>query len=88
MMSEIIQSKIFLELLALSAFVLYIYFSYCDGFGLNPFRKLMWGVCFVWLSYKSFVAQGHFDLKIIILLMSLFAFILAWIQRRENLRKK
>jgi hypothetical protein len=80
--------EILWELAALGAYVLYIYFSYCDGFGLKPGRKLIWGVCFLSVAYMSYRLRGHFDLKIILFVSSLLAFALARLQRHENLMKQ
>ncbi len=76
------------ELLALSFFVLYILFSFCDGFNLKTGRKIIWGVFFLAICYWSHKVYGHFDLKIIILFSSLLAFVLGRIQRLENLKRK
>ena len=72
------------EISALSCFVWYIYFSYCDGFGLTPFRKLIWGGYFLFLSITSFYTLGHYELTSIIMLSSLLAVVLAWFQKKEK----
>ena len=73
-----------LELVPLGCYVTYIYFSFCDGFGLRPRRKMIWGICFLFFSFLSFKAKGEFDLKIIIALSSVLAFVFALFQKREN----
>ena len=72
------------EVLPLSLYVLFIYFAFCDGFGLKPIRKIIWAVYFVSLSYSSFQALGSFDLGSILGLSSLLAFALAWFQVQDN----
>ena len=89
MYQELIQAHMlfndpFIEVLALGCFVTYVYFSFCDGFGLSPARKLIWAVYFLSFSYLSFFASGRFDLRLIITLSSLMAFALALFQKREN----
>ena len=74
----------FFELISLSVYVTYIYFSFCDGFGLRPRRKMIWGIFFLFFSYSSFKAKGEFDLELIIMLSSLLAFVLAMFQKKEN----
>ncbi len=78
---------IFLEWLALGAYVLYMYFSYCDGFGLKPGRKVLWGAFFVFTGYLSLRQRGHFDLPWMILFGSLLAFALGQCQLRDTGRK-
>ena len=81
-------SHVLREWVALSCFVWYVYFSYCDGFRLKPIRKLIWGGYFLFLGIFSFRFLGHYDLTLIIMLSSLLAFVLAWFQRKENRRDR
>ena len=87
-MQTYLSDNLLMELLALSAYTFYIFFSFCDGFGLKPIRKLIWAFFFLILSLRSFRYEGHFDLAVIILWSSLFAFILGKIQKGENLKGK
>lgn len=74
----------FLEIFSLSCFVLFVFFSFCDGFSLRPGRKMIWAVYFLAFSYVPFWATGRFNVALIVLLSSLMAFVLAWFQQREN----
>ena len=89
-MLEVFSDAIILEMLALCAFVFYIYFSFCDGFGLSPIRKLVWAVWFMTVSLWTLDNTGHFDLRITILWSSLAAFLLGKIQKKDsiNIEKK
>lgn len=77
----------FLEVVPLACFVVYIFFSFCDGFGLNPARKIVWAVYFLFFCFLTFAASDKFDLRLIISLSSLLAFILALFQQQENRKK-
>ena len=88
MISDMSPQDLLLELSALSFFVFYIFFSFCDGFNLRIERKIFWGFCFLAVCYWSYKVQGHFNLKIIILCSSLLAFILGRIQQQGNLKGK
>ncbi|HOW36609.1 MAG TPA: hypothetical protein PL155_09400 [Candidatus Omnitrophota bacterium] len=79
-----IQDIFLKELLPLSVYVWYVYFSFCDGFGLHPLRKIVWGIYFLLFSYWSIQISGRFDIAFILGLSSLTAFVLAWFQAREN----
>lgn len=80
-------SALLWEWAALGMFVLYVMYSFCDGFGLDVARKIFWGIWFLVLCLWSFAETGHYDLLMILPGSCLFAFLLARIQRNENLRK-
>ena len=84
MMANLYFYNPFLEVVTLGCYLAYIYFSFCDGFGLRPARKIVWGIYFLSFSYLSFWATGSFDLRLIIALSSLMAFMLALFQLKEN----
>ena len=77
----------FLEVVPLACYVVYIYFSFCDGFNLRPSRKIIWGAYFLSFSLVSLASSGKFDLRLIISLSSLLAFVLALFQLKENKSK-
>ena len=74
----------FLEVVPLACFVVYVYYSFCDGFGLSTARKVVWAVYFLFFSLLTFKTSGKFDLRLIISLSSLLAFALAMFQKRED----
>ncbi len=82
--SNCITSDPYQEIVTLACFVAYVYFSFCDGFGLRPARKIIWGIYFISFSALSVFAKGSYDLTLIISLSSLMAFILAFFQKLEN----
>lgn len=73
-----------LQYVALTAYVFFVYITFCDGFSLKPLRKFIWAAYFVGLSVISYLAVGRFDLRVIISLSSMLAIILIWIQKKEN----
>ena len=76
-----------LELIALCCFVVFVFYTFCDGFGLRPARKIFWAVYFLIFSYASFWAKGYFDVPVIVILGSLLAFVLAMFQKSENKKR-
>ena len=77
-----------IEVAPLACYVLYIFFSFCDGFGLKPLRKIIWAIYFLLFSAISFIAIDSFDLTFIVPLSSMMAFILAWFQKKENQQRR
>ena len=73
-----------LTLIALSCFTAYILYSFSDGFGLKPARKVIWAAYSFCFCILSLWATGMFDLQLIISLSSLMAFAMALFQRIEN----
>ena len=53
------------QVLPLACYVLFIFFAFCDGFGLHAARKILWAVYFIAFSVLSFWATGAFDLRLI-----------------------
>ncbi len=86
--SDIIVRYYLFEFAALSAFVLYVFFSYCDGFGLSIQRKLLWAAWFLALCFWSQASYGYLNVSVIILCASMIAFVMARLQRAENLQRK
>lgn len=79
----------FISIVPLACYVIFIFYSFCDGFKMRPARKVTWSVYFLSFSYLSFLCWGYFNLAIIVSLSSLTAFALAWFQNRDNrLREK
>lgn len=85
--SVVLASDPYQEIVTLACFVSFVYFSFCDGFGLRSARKIIWGIYFVSFSALSIFAKGSYDLTLIISLGSLMAFILAFFQKLENKSK-
>lgn len=78
----------FSELIALSCYVAFVFYTFCDGFGLHWTRKIFWAIYFLIFSYISYWAEGHFDVPVIVMLGSLLAFALSFFQKNENRIRK
>lgn len=70
----------------LSFFVVFVFYSFCDGFALRPARKVVWAVVFLTYSGLSFLAFGRYVLEFIIPLSSVLAVVLAGFQQKEKRR--
>ena len=76
-----------IEVVPLACYVVFMFFAFCDGFKLRPFRKIIWAIYFLTFCYISFVTVGYFDLTLIVPLASMLGFGLAWFQNHENKQK-
>ena len=77
-----------LETVALSLYVAFVGFCFCDGFGLHMARKLVWFVFFTAVSLYVFFALGRFYLPLILPFPTLMAAALGAFQKRDNLNKE
>ncbi len=79
-------SAFVLEFVALSLYVAFVGFCFCDGFGLHPARKIVWFVFFTAVSLFVFKHLGRFYLPLILPFPTLMAAVLGAFQKRERLR--
>ncbi|MBL7198240.1 MAG: hypothetical protein ISS47_09090 [Candidatus Omnitrophica bacterium] len=79
--------NIVLQLIALGFYTLFIFFTFCDGFKLHVFKKLIWAAFFLFAALLSLKINNEFDLKIIIASSSLVGFIICWLDRKFKLKK-
>lgn len=79
--------KFLLQYLTLCAYVLFMGFTFCDGFKLHIVRKLIWFCSFLLVAIVTFKSKGEFDLATILPIPTLLAFVLCWDQKRINKRK-
>ena len=77
-----------LQLLALSVYVLFMGFTFCDGFKLHIVRKLIWFSAFLLVALPAFQSKGEFDLSAILPLPTMLAFMLCWNQKIVTERKQ
>ena len=79
--------ELLLQLCALSLYVLFMGFCFCDGFKLHILRKLIWFTVFLFIALPTFKSKGNFDLAIILPIPTLLAFILCWYEKRSREKK-
>ena len=77
-----------LQLFALSVYVLFMGFTFCDGFKLHIGRKLIWFSVFLLIALSSFRSKGAFDLARILPLPTLLAFVLCWQEKISREKKQ
>lgn len=78
---------IFMQFLALSLYTLFVFFCFCDGFGLHILRKLIWACVFLGLSTYIFKIKNAFDLAFILPIPTLFAISLCAYEKKIKKRK-
>lgn len=74
------------QLLALSLYAFFVGFTFCDGFKLHIFGKLLWFAAFAGISIYTFKARGVFDLPLILSVSSTLAFLFC-IQQKVKFAK-
>ncbi|MFC1709942.1 hypothetical protein ACFL2J_07810 [Candidatus Omnitrophota bacterium] len=67
--------KLLLQYLALCTYVLFMGFTFCDGFKLHVVRKLAWFAAFLLVAFAVFKTEGNFNLAAILPLPTLLAFL-------------
>jgi len=71
-----------LQLIALAFYTLFIFFTFCDGFKLHVFKKLIWAIFFLTACLLSLRVENEFDLKAIVAASSLIAFVICWLDKK------
>jgi hypothetical protein len=74
----------FYPIIALSFYLFFVYYSFCDGFNLKPLRKIAWAVIFIWICVLSLQSRGKFDLVLILPIPSVLALALCWFEKRQK----
>jgi len=59
--------NLLLQYIALCVYVLFMGFTFCDGFKLHIARKLIWFCAFLLVALPTFKSRGEFDLGLILL---------------------
>jgi len=62
-----------IQFLALSLYVIFVGFCFCDGFGLHISRKLVWFAVFLLTSAYILKIRNEFDLALIIPIPTILA---------------
>lgn len=71
-----------LSLVTLSLYVLFVGFTFCDGFKLHILKKLIWFSVFLLVAIPTFKSKGTFDLAVILPVPTLLAFMLCWYEKK------
>lgn len=76
-----------MQFLALSLYVLFVGFCFCDGFKLHILRKLVWFISVLFISTYVFKTKGEYDLSLILPVPTLLAILLCNYEMRESKTK-
>lgn len=76
-----------MQFFALSAFALFIGFTFCDGYKLHIGRKLIWFVVFTTIAISTFKKTGMYPVEKIIPIPCLLAFALGWYELKIKHKK-
>ncbi len=76
------------DLLALSLYVIFMGFCFCDGFGLHTSRKIVWFLVLLIISAYSLRTRATFDLGFILPIPTLLALFLCIDEKRRKQRQK
>ena len=77
-------NAIAMQLLALSLYVFFMGFCFCDGFKLHILRKLVWFVIFCSISIYILKTRKEYDLAFILPIPSLLAIFLCGYEKRKS----
>ena len=83
-----LQYPLFAQFVALSLYVIFMGFCFCDGFGLRTSRKLLWFVVFLAFAWYVLNVTGELDLAFILPIPSLLAILICVFQKRESRKKE
>ena len=76
-----------IQFIALSSYILFVGFCFCDGFKLHITRKLIWFITILVISIYILKATKEFDLSLILPLPALLAILLCYFEKRESKEK-
>ena len=79
--------SIIYELIAISFYVMFVYYAFCDGFNVKPLRKIAWAVVFLWTCFVSLQYRNGFDLLLILPVPSALALFLCWHEKKTQVKK-
>lgn len=75
------------QIIAMGFYLLFVFFSFCDGFNIHITRKILWAIVFVVACYVSFLLKGSFDFLFILPIASVLAFFFCWNQKKIDAKK-
>ena len=81
-------ARIILDFLTLSLYVLLVGFCFCDGFKLHILKKILWFSVFVIITVYVLRIKDEFDLRLILPVPTLLAFLLCFWQKQKTRNKK
>jgi len=73
-----------MQFLALSLYVCFAGFCFCDGFGLHILRKLVWFIVFLFISAYVLKVKNEYDLAVILPIPALLAILLCHYEKRKS----
>jgi len=80
--------RMMMQFLTLSIYVLFMGFTFCDGFKLHIGKKLVWSAVFLFRAVLSLKLKNEFDLTFILPLSTLLALLLCVYEKIKTDRKK
>lgn len=75
------ERALLMQFITLSIYILFIGFTFCDGFKLHIVRKLIWFVAFLIICINTLTVTGEFDLTLILPTSTLLAFLLCYLEK-------
>lgn len=72
---------------ALSLYIIFMGFCFCDGFRLHTGRKLVWFLVFTALAIFVFKSKGEFILSLILPIPTILAIILCAYEKMKRAKK-
>ena len=81
------ENTLLLQFIALSLYVFFMGFCFCDGFKLHILRKLIWFGTFLFISIYVFKTKNEFNLTYILPTPTLLAILLCAYEKRKSNRK-
>jgi len=73
---DYLANTLLMQFLALSLYVVFMGFCFCDGFKLHILRKLVWFVAFLFISISVLKAKKEYNLALILPIPTLLAILL------------
>ena len=72
------------QLAALSVYIVFVGFCFCDGFRMHILRKLIWFAAVLVLSFYTLKIKDEFDLTLILPVTAVLAIILCIWEKRAK----
>ena len=76
--------RLLLQFLALSLYTVFMGFCFCDGFGLDILRKLVWFSVFLGISIYPLRLKNQFDLADILPIPTILAILLCVYEKKKS----
>lgn len=76
-----------MQLLTLSLYTVFMGFCFCDGFGLQTLRKIIWFIVFLAIATYTLRTKNEFDLASILPVPILLAIVLCAYEKRKGKKR-